>query len=162
MIDEIFAGGMSVVQVAQAIHDRNAGRTVRYYWGDPQHIYNQTQQSPKSIAQQFRETPFPIRLMGWPRTGRNEDSMVQAVRDRLIATKLKVFSSCVNTIREFQSWSFKRTSRGDIPPGEDKYADTDNHTMDVIKGVVATNPKHEGLRITISGEPHTLQQSRPH
>ncbi len=75
--------------------------------------------------------------------------MVNAVRQRLSSDKLKVFRTCVNTIREFQSWSYKRTTSGELPPGEDKFEDKDNHAMDVIKGLVATNPTFETPRAEV-------------
>ena len=45
-----------------------------------------------------------------------------------------------NTIAEFQAWSYKRTPKGELPPGEDKFVDAHNHAMDVVKGVVAARP----------------------
>lgn len=151
IFDEIYSGGLSVSQLAEAIHKRNEGRTVRAYYGDPQHINNKTAQSPKSIAQQFRELPNPIRFGIWPRTGQNEDQMVQAVREKLINRQLKLFPNCQNTIREFQSWKFKRAPGGDLPPGEDKYEDKENHALDVVKGLIALNLKHERSGIVVVG-----------
>jgi hypothetical protein len=87
----------------------------------------------------------------WPRTGGNEESMVNAVRERLTADRLKVFAPCANTIREFQSWSYKRTAAGELPAGEDKFEDRDNHAMDVCKGVVATHPKYDRGTIRVVG-----------
>ncbi len=48
---------------------------------------------------------------------------------------LKVFTTCVNTVREFQSWRYKRNSRGELPPGDDAYVDAENHAMDVIRDI---------------------------
>jgi hypothetical protein len=114
------------------------------FYGDPQHMFSQTAQSPKTIAQQLQECGFSF--SPWPRTGGQEEALVEEVR-RLLGTmdgagfpKLQVFRNCENTIREFQSWSYKRTAHGDLPPGADKFEDKDNHAMDVVKGVIATHP----------------------
>jgi hypothetical protein len=57
---------------------------------------------------------------------------------------IKFFSTCVNTIREHQSWSFKRTATGELPAGDDAYEDADNHTCDVVKRIVALNLRFPG------------------
>jgi hypothetical protein len=139
IVDEIYEGGRGVAEHCASIHHRNAGRTVRDYYGDPQHAFSQTAQSPESIAAQARKHGI---IMGpWPRTGRDEETMVEAVRELLRTRKLKVFSTCANTINEFQSWSYKRTAKGEVPDGEDKFEDKNNHAMDVVKGVVGTKPR---------------------
>jgi hypothetical protein len=139
VVDELYRGGLSVVDHARDIRLRNAGRTVQRYYADPQHAFSRTAQSPRSIAAQLKDCG--LTFVPWPRTGGNEETMVEAVRKRLISDRLKVFATCVNTIREFQSWSYKRTATGELPAGEDKFEDRDNHTMDCVKGVLATNPK---------------------
>lgn len=66
--------------------------------------------------------------------------------------KLQVFSTCPNTISEFQSWSYKRTAKGELPPGEDKFEDSNNHAMDVVKGIVATRPEYDdAVSVSIYG-----------
>lgn len=150
VIDEIYQGGRSVADHCKNVHARNAGRTVRRYYADPQHCFSQTAQAPKSIASQAKECG--ITLTPWPRTGGNEESMVERVRERLRQGRLKVFSTCVNTINEFQSWSYKRSAKGELMPGEDKFEDRNNDAMDVVKGVIATNPLHNVSRITVVGE----------
>jgi len=146
VIDEIYRGGLSVQQHAQEIRRRNAGRTVRRYYGDPQHMFNCTAQSPKSIATQLRECG--ISFSPWPRST-DVESMVNAVRQRLNDRKLTVFDTCANTIREFQSWSYKRTAKGELPPGDDAFVDADNHAMDVIKGVVAARPLYKQQTVKV-------------
>jgi phage terminase large subunit len=141
VVDELYRGGKSVAEHAADIHARNAGRTVRYYYADPQHAFSSTAQSPKSIAQQFAECSPPLRFGPWPRST-DKEAMVNAVRERLAADRLKVFATCANTIREFQSWSYRRTAKGELPTGDDQFEDRDNHAMDVICGLVATNPAH--------------------
>jgi phage terminase large subunit len=151
VIDEIYGGGMQIPDVARAIHEHNAGRTVRGYYGDPQYIFNETQGSPKSIAQQFLEVEHPITFFGWPRTGHNAVSMVEAVRKRLTSQTLKVCANCTNTIGEFQSWSYKRTAKGELPPGDDQFEDRNNHAMDCVKGAVALELAHKYAEIVVSG-----------
>lgn len=154
VVDEVYEGGKGVPAHAETIHARNAGRTVVSYLGDPQHMFSSTAQSPKTIAQQFRETPYKFSFSPWPRTGTGEVAMVEAVRKKLQVGMLKVFASCQHTIDEFQSWSYKRTAQGDLPDGEDRFEDKNNHAMDVVKGVVAADPRPAGMRgvIVVGGE----------
>jgi hypothetical protein len=75
--------------------------------------------------------------------------MVEAVRRRLNENSLVVFNTCKHTIMEFQSWSYKRTASGEIPPGDDRFEDRNNDCMDVIKGVVSTNPVFDQQQIEV-------------
>ncbi len=146
--DELYRGGLSIPQHAADIHLRNRNRTVRRYWGDPQHAFSSTAQSPTSIAGQMRNCG--ISIAKWPRTGNQSESMVERVRQYLIGDRLKVFSTCSSTIDEFETWSFSRNTRGEIKDGDDQYEDANNHAMDVIKGVLATGQvvhKSGGIKV---------------
>lgn len=146
VIDELYRGGLTIPQHAADIKARNAGRTVHRYYADPQHAFSRTAQSPKSIAQQLRECG--LSFSPWPRST-NKEAMVEAVRQRLRSDRLKVFSTCINTINEFQSWSYKRTAKGELPAGDDQYEDKDNHAMDVICGLVAAPLAGSGQRVKV-------------
>ena len=134
--DELYRGGKSVAEHAGDIHARNAGRTVRAFYADPQHAFSRTAQSPKTIAEQLREGG--LAFQPWRRTGTMSAAMVEAVRERIKQDRLKVFATCVDTIREFQSWKYKRTPAGETPAGDDQFEDRDNHAMDVVKGVLSS------------------------
>jgi hypothetical protein len=150
VIDEIYGGGIDIPRLNELIHQKNAYRTVTRFLADPQDVFSRRQQGP-TIADQFRRARYPIHFSPWPRTAQNAQSMVEAVRQRLINGKLKFFSTCANAIREHQSWSYKRTTTGELPAGDDAYEDRDNHTCDVVKGVVAANPRYESHRIIVQG-----------
>lgn len=137
IFDEIYEGGKSIQQHGVSIRQHNRGRTVLRYYGDPQHAFSMTAQAPESIAMQYKKY-CGITLSPWPRTGGNEETMVEAVREKLRNEMLFVCRNCENTISEFQSWSFKRDMKGNMTGGEDKYEDAQNHAMDVVKGIVAT------------------------
>jgi hypothetical protein len=147
IFDEIYKSGRSVLEHAQEIKAKSQGLNVRMHYGDPQHMFSQTAQSPRTIADQLRECG--ISFSPWRRTGGQEEAMVENVRCRLAKLDamreptLRVFAKCVNTISEFQSWSYRRTPNGDLPPGPDKFEDKDNHAMDVVKGVLATHPRYD-------------------
>ena len=153
IIDEIYQGGRSVEEHAREIIRKNRGRNIRCHYGDPQHMFSQTAQSPRTIADQLRACG--LSFSPWPRTAGQEEAMVEAVRQLLAArdgigySRLQVFSTCPHTIAEFQSWSYRRTPKGDLPPGPDKFEDTNNHAMDVVKGLVARRPRYEEPRIQI-------------
>lgn len=146
VIDELYRGGLGIPRHAADIKARNAGRTVHRYYADPQHAFSHTAQSPKSIAQQLRECG--LSFSPWPRST-NVEAMVEAVRERLRSDRLKVFATCQNTINEFQSWSYKRNSKGETPAGDDQFEDRDNHAMDVIKGLCAAPLDHQGRGVQV-------------
>lgn len=137
IIDELYRGGLGIPEHAADIKARNPGRNMRAYYADPQHAFSQTAQSPKTIADQLRECG--LTFQPWPRST-DVAAMVEAVRRRLQAKTLHVFSTCTNTISEFQSWAYKRTANGQQPAGDDQFEDRNNHAMDVVKGIIATNP----------------------
>lgn len=134
VVDELYLGGKGVDVLSEMIHARNANRTVRRYFGDPQHAFNETAQSPVSIAGQFARNK--IHVDPWPRSI-DVEAMVSEVRTRLNADLLKVFRTCPHTIGEFQSWRYKRMADGSVPKGDDAFEDANNHAMDVVKGVNA-------------------------
>lgn len=151
IIDELYRGGLAVKQHAEDIKKKNPGRTIRGYYGDPQMSFSSTMYANdgETISEQFSK--HGISMFPWPRTGNNAQPMVEAVRERLNLDTLKVFRNCANTIREFQSWSFKRTSDGQVPKGDDAYEDKDNDAMDVVKGLVAMNFKFAHDKIEAHG-----------
>lgn len=149
IVDELYRGGLSVSRHAADIRARNPGRTVLRYYADPQHAFSQTAQSPKSIASQFKEAG--ISVSPWPRST-DKESMVEAVRKRLEGDRLKIFATCPNTITEFQTWSYKRTARGEVPSGDDAYEDANNHALDVVCGLVALNLKYGGNQVRVLEE----------
>jgi hypothetical protein len=150
IVDELYRGGLSVQQHAQDIHELNKGRTVVSYLGDPHHAFSRTAQSTRSIAEQMKDCG--IRMSPWPIASNHaeEEAQVNMVRQLLEKNAgggepmLQVFDNCVNTIAEFQSWSHVRTPRGEIPPGDDRYEDKNDHAMDVVKGIVASKPRFRG------------------
>jgi phage terminase large subunit len=143
IFDEIYVSGKEVKEHADAIRRRTHGRDMRWYLADPQQAFSsQAFSGNRTIAKQFKECGLTFQR--WPRTGDNAEAMVDAVRSRLRAGTLKVFSTCLNTIDEFQSWSYKRTKSGELPPGDDAFEDRNNHAMDVVRGVVAFGPRFGG------------------
>jgi hypothetical protein len=145
VVDEIYEGGKSVEEHCKAVHAHNGGRTVLRSYADPQHAFSRTAQSPETIASQAAR--HGVRLVPWPRTAGQEEAMVNKVRERMRHGTLKFFRTCTNAIREHQNWMYKRTAQGERPPGEDAFEDKDNHTCDVVKGVVAANPMHVAPKI---------------
>jgi hypothetical protein len=118
----------------------------RARYADPQHVFNSTAQSLTTLAQQWEEEGF-MGMTPWPRAQNSaaQEAQVEVVRKRLNEDSLVVFNTCPHTIMEFQSWSYKRTASGELPPGDDKFEDRNDHCMDVVRGVVATDPTFDQL-----------------
>jgi hypothetical protein len=55
IVDEIYKSGRSIQEHAREIKAKNSGRKVRLHYGDPQHMFSKTAQSPHTIADQLRE-----------------------------------------------------------------------------------------------------------
>jgi hypothetical protein len=140
-VDEIYTRQQGVDEIAELIKAKLAGRVATKYYLDPRHGFMRTAQSPTTIAEQFQKAG--IRCEPWPAvSGSALDASVNAHRKSLRAGTFKVCRRCVNTISEHQSWSYKRTSSGDLPVGDDSYEDKDNHTLDTLMGWERTNPQH--------------------
>jgi PBSX family phage terminase large subunit len=150
VIDELYRGGLSIAQHAADIKARNPGRNVQKYFADPQHAWSRTAQSPKPIAQQFRDCG--IAVQPWPRST-DKQAMVEAVRERMRAGKLFVLARCANMIAELQSWSYKRRHNDpdNPPPGDDAYEDCNNHAIDALCGMVAAGIDRPSTQIRLVG-----------
>jgi hypothetical protein len=143
IVDEIYGGGIGLQDLADQIKARNlaAGYNIHGYYGDPQKIDSSTQEaSGVSIKDQMRK--FGLSFDLWPRTGRDIDNQVEAVRGRLKDRSLFVFQGCRWTIFEFQSWRYKRTSGGEQLSGDDKFEDKNNNALDCTRGAVAQGLKY--------------------
>lgn len=149
--DEIYEGGQSVHHHCETISRKNAGRTVRRYYGDPHEMFSTRAQNTKSCAAQALERG--LRFIPWANQGKT--AMVNAFRQLLINTvrgegrKVYIMRRCVNTIMELQSWAFKRNSDGTRRDGDDAYEDKNNHLIDGIVGILALGLQYEGGGIEI-------------
>ena len=130
--------------------ERDAGWIIDRRYGDPQTVFSQTAQSPKTLAAQW--SAFGIRIAPGPRST-DPERMVESVRTRLLAGTLKVFSTCRATIDEFQSWRFKRNSKGEILKGDDQYEDANNDLLDGVRGLCSVQlSRQRGVGVTIVDE----------
>jgi hypothetical protein len=129
-----------VQEHCETVKDRMPSRNVRQFYGDPHHAFSHTAQSPESIAEQARKCG--VHMIPGPSASNSVDieAQVNQVRHLLINDRLEVFDTMVNTITGFQSWSYKRTPDGALPPGDDRFEDIDDDEMDGVRGFIATNP----------------------
>lgn len=141
--DEHYRNGWTIAKHCTEIKGRIADRELNILrmYADPQQFWDKT--ATGSCDKQARDCD--MRFTPWPRTATSgAQGMVESVRQLLVNTGkakppyLKVCRRCVSTIEEFQTWSYKRTSNGDLPNGDDAYVDSSNHAMDVIKGVISS------------------------
>ncbi len=59
-----------------------------------------------------------------------KDAGVDKVREGLSNGGVVIFERCKSMIMELQSWSYKRNTQGERPPGDEQYQDTMNDLMD--------------------------------
>lgn len=100
-----------------------------------QAAYHVTAANTVSIADQYAVNGLAVRpSINTARMG--EHAMVDRVRKRLEVGMIKVWETCPNLIREFQSWRFKKDAMKKFLAG-DKYEDKDNHALDALKYFVS-------------------------
>jgi PBSX family phage terminase large subunit len=148
-----YQGGCSISKHAEWITGQLEGRNVRGMYCDPRHGFSRTAQSPKTIAEQFKDSG--LEFHPWPRKeGDAVEAHVNAVRNLLSNDKLCFFRGvAADAITEMQSWMYKRTSGGQVPSGDDQFEDRSNHFIDCLLGFVAMNPSYEMVRASIHRVP---------
>ncbi len=91
--------------------------------------------------------------------GRDKDAGVDAVRKALTDGMLVVSKACPNTLMELQSWSYKRNSKGDRPPGDDQYQDTMNDILDGLIGAEVRGHRFNEINPPVNAGPMVLTDS---
>ncbi len=161
--DEVYEGGKSIAEhVATNVRPRLQGRTVRW-WGDPNHFFHKTAQSPESCADQAVKAGLTradewTRLVG-PAKISGVNALLQLMQNTVVYVKtgqrvgkcIYFMRKCKHCIAECQSWKYKRNAKGEQLDGDDKYEDRDNHLIgDPLVGMIATgemvwrDPDHRG------------------
>lgn len=144
VIEEIYGSGIGLGSLAERIKTKVATNRWRVtdYLADPFGAFAQTQAaSGRSIAETMAGD-HGIEFRRWPAArGADKVAQVEAVRTWLCADQpLQIFRQCINTIGEFESWSYARLKDGTLPSGDDRFEDKNNHAMDVLMGILATRP----------------------
>lgn len=136
VVDEIHERELSPDKMMERLiaMNRAAGRTPFAWYADPRYAFSRTAMSPMTIAQQLAPYAF---FQPWVCSS-DETAMVENLRRRLIAGRIKVFAHCVKTVGEFQSWSYQRDAHGQPKPGQDKFEDKNNDALDCLKGLAST------------------------
>jgi len=153
IIDEIYGGGITLASLAEQIKARNlaGGYNVHHYYGDPQKIDAETQEaSGVSIRDQMRKLGLNFSL--WPRTGRQIDDQVEAVRGKLLDRSLFIFQGLRWVTFEFQSWRYKRNAAGSQLSGDDKFEDKNNNALDCVRGAIAQGLHFAPTAVRLVGE----------
>ena len=131
---------MTIPDVVAEIKARNAmrGYNVQGIFADPRDGWKHTMGQPIPIVQQFYDLGLGA-TDKWP-AGKREGkvSQVENVRRYLTEGRIKIMGPrCPATISEFQSWAYKRNTKGEQLMGDDQYEDRNNDAMDVICGLLS-------------------------
>lgn len=139
VIDELYRSGMDIPTAASEIKLRNAHRNVIARFADPRDGWKHTQGQPVPLNQQLQDQGLGY-FEKWPAAQRDaKTAQVENVRRYLVEGRLKVFRNCTHLVQEFQSWSFKRDTRGNQLTGDDQYEDRNNDALDTLMGMLASN-----------------------
>lgn len=138
VVDEIYRSGMDIPTVAGLIRERNANRNIAQQFADPRDGWKHTQGQPVPLNEQLTQQGLGA-FLKWPAArGEQKTAQVENVRRYLVEGRLKIFRSCPHTVQEFQSWSFKRDTKGNQLTGDDQYEDRNNDALDTIMGMLAS------------------------
>lgn len=135
---EFFQSGSGVPATSAYVKQMSTGEKYRKpILVDPT-IYNRTEANQLTIAEQFQAAGLDI--MPAIRTSSvGEHALVAKVRKWIDADKIVYFKTCVNGIREVQSWRYKENKDGQVA-GNEPFEDKDNHTVDDLRYWVADDP----------------------
>lgn len=136
-IAEIKRRRTGIKDLVELIKARDIG-IIRGYC-DPAGKQKRQEANGVSFISQFDD--LGIRLNPWPYASKElHDASVQAHRQKIVDGSYKVFASCVDTIAEHQSWSFRRNRNNEEIKGDDQYEDANNDLIDGIMGWERTQP----------------------
>lgn len=138
VVHEIHRSGMDIPQVSGYIREVNVGRNIVGRFCDPRDGFKRTMGQPTPIIQMLAEQGLGY-FAKWPPAAKEAKvAQIENIRNYLIGGRLKVFNTCPMTIGEFQSWTYKRNARGEMPTGDDAYEDRNNDALDVLAGVLSS------------------------
>ena len=144
VFDEIYAEKQDFAEKCRNYNQRNRvnHRAILREYGDPNEILSNRDQG-ISIQRQARE--HGIRLTPWPADkGAGYEAGVTALRTMLCNARdgrpggLFVCRRCKGLISNFQNWSFKRNSSGEMIDGAERYEGGNDHGVDVARGLVSS------------------------
>lgn len=152
--DQIYEGGRSVQYHCQEILRRP--RNIARYFGDPNEMFSNRAQG-VSCARQALECG--LRFVEWPAdSGAAFDAGVDMIRAYLENTTngkkspyLQICRRCTGLRSNFQNWSFKRNSAGELVAGADKYEKGNDHAMDCLRGGLSSRFLQKSLAANADG-----------
>ena len=135
VFDELALQGMTVAEVAKAIHIVNTKHKIvpNSYWIDPA-AQNRSTQTGRSDQQEFVEHG----IIAIP--GQNSVTAgINKVKERLQTDRLMIAANCGTTIDEFRKYRWKPLSRSQDDPKEEPVK-ADDHLLDALRYVVMSMP----------------------
>lgn len=126
-------------------------------FGDPHYMFSKTKHSSgKSISDQMSDEG--LRFIPAPAASNHTEmsQQVEMIRTKLSTSgadgfpMLRVFDSCHNTVRGFQTWGYVRTSGGEQRGGEDRFEDIGDDEMDCVRMIVSSEPTNDHQRATVT------------
>jgi hypothetical protein len=145
VIDEIYEGQKSMEEHCEEIKKRNrdAGRHVVQFFGDPNEMFSSRAQGPSCADQASK---YGIRFVPWPADkGSSFTAGVEAIRHVLSAGKIRVCRRCTGLQSNFSAWSYKKNAKGEMLEGADQYEKGNDHAMDCLRGVLSSGRLTQGV-----------------
>ncbi len=127
-------------------YEKDHAFIIRQKFGDPHDMFKHTLDgNGVSKAEQFaklgqRFTPAPS-----AQNNAQVSDQVELIRTKLVtnlsdgAPSMQVFRSCKYMISSFQSWMYKKNTRGELAPDE-QYEEAYKDEMDAVRMIVASGP----------------------
>jgi len=129
---EYYETGLTIPENVRNILNLNGKDRILYTWIDSTTDRRSSQTSITDYRAYINAGLSPLLKAPFVAVG----TKIDKVRNILNTNRLKIFNTCMNTIREFSLWSFKKSG---MP--EDK----NNHALDCIGYLCCIEPKYQNL-----------------
>lgn len=158
----------TVEQDAKWISDFEASSQaiIRKKLGDPHYMFHKTKHnSGVPVSEQMKGFGHHFQHAPAASNGAELSAQVEMMRTLLTTDlpdgrpEMVVFDTCPMINNAYQSWSYKRNSKGEMTGSEDSYEEEYKDEMDCVRMIVADNPQYVGPRLSFVN-PDAVAQPR--
>lgn len=131
--DEIYQAGLQTPELANYIKQKSIGRNFTFSVADS------AQQSDIEEINRYGLPVSPVKKTSGSNTEGWTQYKIRKVSEKLKAGTLKIFSNCVNTIREFENYEYIEVKDGDYV--KEVPRKVNDHTCDAVSYLIISMPE---------------------
>lgn len=135
-------------------YERNDKGIIRRKLGDPHYMFHKTKHnSGIPVSSQMREHGHRFERAPAASNTVELNDQVELVRSGLTnilddgAPEIQVYDTCPMLCNAFQSWMYKRDSKGERTGSEDHYEEEYKDEMDTVRMTIASNPTYRFRKV---------------